>query len=133
MKLLRDANAMKGLQELITRCAGVDEPHLIGKLGKHVLHTRWEMRQTIHISDYEMDQAILDMGSDTNVLPKQTWGRMGRPMLWWPLIQLWMANQQNILPMGRLQGVTMDIDSTKTQTYFQVIEIVNESNPNWCC
>ena len=32
-----------------------------------------EMRLTTQIGDYEMDQVILDLGSDANVLPKQTW------------------------------------------------------------
>ena len=40
-----------------------------------------------------------------------------------------MANQQKILPMGRLQGVTVDIEGVTTQTDFQVIEIVDDSNP----
>lgn len=46
MKLLRDANAVKGLWEFIARCVRADEPHMIRKLGKHVLHTEWEMRLT---------------------------------------------------------------------------------------
>lgn len=40
-----------------------------------------------------------------------------------------MANQQNILPMGRLQGVTVDIEGASTQADFEVIEIVNDNNP----
>ena len=47
-----------------------------------------------------MDQVILDLGSDANVLPKQTWERMGKPTLQWSPIQLRMTNQQKILPMG---------------------------------
>ena len=39
------------------------------------------MRLTAQIGEYEMDQVILDMGSNANVLPKQTWERMGRPVL----------------------------------------------------
>ena len=31
--------------------------------------------------------------------------------------------------MGRLQGVTVDIEGTSTQTDFEVIEIVDDSNP----
>ena len=31
--------------------------------------------------------------------------------------------------MGRLHGVTVDIDGTSTQTDFEVIEIVDNSNP----
>lgn len=70
MKLLRDKKAAKGLQELITRCAGSNEPHMVRKLGKHALHTGREMQLTAQIGDYEMDQVILDLGSDFNVLPK---------------------------------------------------------------
>jgi len=61
------------------------------------------MRLTTQIGEYEMDQVILDLGSDTNVLPKQTWERMWRPTLQWSAIQLRMVNQQKIIPMGRLQ------------------------------
>jgi len=31
--------------------------------------------------------------------------------------------------MGRLQGVTVDIEDASTQTNFEVIEIVDENNP----
>jgi len=40
-----------------------------------------------------------------------------------------MVNQQNILPMGRLQGVIVDIEGASTQTDFEVIDIVDDSNP----
>lgn len=87
------------------------------------------MRLTTQIGEYEMDQVILDLGLDVNVLPKKTWEHMGRPALQWPPIQLRMVNQQKILPMGRLQGVTVDIEGASTQTNFKVIEIVDDSNP----
>ena len=88
MKLLCNSKALKGLQELITRCVGLGEPRVVRKLGKNALRTGMEMRLTAQISEYEMDQIILDLGSDANVLPKQTWECMGRPMLQWSPIQL---------------------------------------------
>lgn len=54
---------------------------------------------------------------------------MGRPVLQWSPIQLRMANQQKIFPMGRLEGVTVDIEGVSAQADFEVIEIVDESNP----
>ena len=51
------------------------------------------MRLTPQIGEYEMDQGILDLGSDANVLPKKTCEWMGRPILQWSLIQLRMVNQ----------------------------------------
>jgi len=70
MKLLHDNKVVKGLQELITRCAGSGEPHVIYKFGKHALHNRREMILMVWIGEYEMDQVIVDLGSDMNVLPK---------------------------------------------------------------
>lgn len=43
MKLLCDNGAVKGLQELITKCTGSGEPRIIRKLGRHALRTRREM------------------------------------------------------------------------------------------
>ena len=51
------------------------------------------MHMNAHISAYEMDQVIFDLGSDANVLPKQTWKHMGEPKLEWSTIQLCMENQ----------------------------------------
>ena len=87
------------------------------------------MPLTMQIGDYEMDQVILDLGSDVNFLLKKTWETMGRPMLPWSLIHLMMANQQKIIPMGRLQGVTVDIEGASTLADFEVIEIIDDSNP----
>jgi len=54
---------------------------MVQKLGKHALRTGREIRLTAQISEHEMDEVILDLRSDMNVLSKQTWERMGRPML----------------------------------------------------
>ena len=40
-----------------------------------------------------------------------------------------MENQQKILPMGRLQGITVDIEGASTLIDFEVIEIVDDKNP----
>jgi len=82
-----------------------------------------------HIGDYEMDQVILDLGPDANVLPKKIWEHMGKPTLQLSPIQLRMANQQKVLPVGRLQGITIDIDGASTWTEFEVIEIMDEITP----
>ena len=40
-----------------------------------------------------------------------------------------MVNQQKILPMGRLKGVTVDIEGENVKRDFKVIEIVDDNNP----
>lgn len=73
---------------------------------------------------------IIYLGFNANVLPKQTWETMGKPMLQWSSIQLRMVNHQNIIPMGRLHGVTVDIEGACAIVDFEVIKIVDDSNPH---
>lgn len=54
---------------------------MVWKVGKHALCIGREMRLTAQIGEYEMDQVILDLGSDVNILPKQTWECMDKPAL----------------------------------------------------
>ena len=61
MKLLHDSKVVKGLQELINRCAGTTpgEPRIIRKIGKHAMRIGRAMRLTRLIGEYEMEQVIL--------------------------------------------------------------------------
>ena len=61
-----------------------------------------------------MTDVILDLGSEVNVLTKKTWEQMGKPILEWSPIELRLANQQNIVPLGRLPSVSIDIDGVST-------------------
>jgi len=51
IKLLRDSKAVKGLQELITRCTGPREPRVVRKLRKHTTRTGKEMRLIAQIEN----------------------------------------------------------------------------------
>lgn len=115
----------------MNRCVGTvpGEPCVVRKIGKHAMRTGREMRLTAQIGEYEMYQVIMDLGSDANVLPNQTWECMGRPALQWSPIQLQMANQKKILPMVRLQGIIVDIEGASALADFEVIKIVDDNNP----
>ena len=76
-----------------------------------------------------MDYIILDIGSDVNILTRQTWESMGTPFLDWSLVQLWLANQANVLPIGKLSQVPVDIEGLRTFAYFEVNNIVENTNP----
>ena len=54
---------------------------------------------------------------------------MGRTTLQWSPIQLRMEDQHIILHMGRLQGVTINIEGTSAQADIEVIEIFDDNNP----
>ena len=59
----------------------------------------------------------------------KTWERMGRPTLQWCPIQLCIKNQHNIILMGRLYSVIVDIEGASVLDDFEVIEIVDDSIP----
>ena len=93
MKLLRNHNALKELQKVIASC----EPQRSVGREKNVNRVRRngrEMRLNVQIDEYDKTNVIMDLGSEVNVLPKQTWGQMGKPSLSWSPIQLRLANQQ---------------------------------------
>ena len=76
-----------------------------------------------------MDQDILDLGSDANFLPKKTWHKMGEPNFEWSTIQLRITNQHNIIPLGVLPQVLVDIVGVKVRADFEVIQIVDDADP----
>ena len=76
-----------------------------------------------------MDEFILDLGFEVNILTKQTWELMGKPKLRYSPIQLRLANQQRVSPMGRLSNVPVDIDGVQSLADFEVIEIIDDSKP----
>ena len=76
-----------------------------------------------------MDEVILDLGSEVNVLTKQTWEQMGSPKLSRSPIHLRLANQQWVSPLGRLPQVLVDIEGVRSFADFEVIEIIGDSRP----
>jgi hypothetical protein len=97
------------------------------------LHTRRrtsrEFRLNANIGDFNMGDIILDLGFKLNVLPKKTWQCMGEPTLGYSRVQLKLANQHRVLPIGRLKGVTVDLDGVSTMVDFEVVEIVDGTTP----
>jgi hypothetical protein len=76
-----------------------------------------------------VDNVILDLGSDANVLPRQTWEMMGKDNLVWSTIQLRLANHHNIISIGILVGVPVNIDGVHSVSEFEVIKIVDNIQP----
>ena len=44
-------------------------------------------------------------------------------------VQLKLENRHRVLPIGRLKGVTIDLDGVHTKVDFEVIEIVDDTTP----
>jgi hypothetical protein len=79
--------------------------------------------------EYDIDYVVLDLGSEFNVMMKQTWALMRKPKLIYSPIRICMANQKVVRPFGRLEYVPLDIDRVRTFAYFEVIEIVDDNYP----
>jgi hypothetical protein len=128
VKVLSDPSSVKILQNILEKCSSETEEKLQPKTVNH-LHTRRrtsrEFRLNDNIGDFNMGDIILDPGSEVNVLPKKTWQCMGKPTLVYSNVQLKLANQHRVLPIGGMKGVIVDLDGVCTKEDFEVIEIVD--------
>jgi hypothetical protein len=132
IKLIQDESAIQEIQNLIRKYElGKIDPLLnreVHKVSKKRRKNK-ELHLNAQIVEYAIDYVILDLGSEVNVMTKQTWALMGKPKLIYSPIRLRMANQQAVSPFGILEHVPVDIDRVRTFAYFEVIEIVDDNCP----
>lgn len=76
-----------------------------------------------------MNLVILYLGLDVNILPKNSWEQMGKLKLVWSPIQLHLAIQFKIYPIGRLENVIVDMDGIQSSADFEVIKLEDEIEP----
>jgi hypothetical protein len=88
-----------------------------------------ELHLNSQIEEYDIDYVVLDSGSEVNVMMKKTRALMGKSKLIYSPISLRMANQQAVIPFGRLEHAHVDIDGVITFVDFEVIEIVDDNCP----
>ena len=120
------------MQNLINKCKQPISLDVVNRVVHHIKKYIWtgtEMRLSVQIGDYDMDEVILDLGSKVNFLTMQTWELMGRSKLSYSPIQLKLTNHQKVCPLGRLSNVHVDIDGVRSLVDFEVIEIIDDSNP----
>jgi hypothetical protein len=132
VKLLRHPSSVKIFQNILEKCSSKSKEKIEPKTINHI-HTKRttsrEFRLNSNIGDFNMGDIILDLGSEVNVLPKKTWKCMGEPTLGYSPVQLKLANQHRVLPIGRLKGVVVDLDGVHIEENFEVIEIMDDTTP----
>jgi hypothetical protein len=84
---------------------------------------------TTKLGSYEMDGIMLDPGFNVNILSKKYRELMGKTNLVWFPVQLRLANQYQMYPIGQLDQVEVNIEGVKTKANFEVIEIMVDSDP----
>ena len=50
---------------------------------------------------------------------------MGSPMQSWSPVQVWLANQARVTPIGRVPHHAVEVEGMKTYSDFDVIEVVD--------
>ena len=128
LKLIHDENAQFKVQRLIEYCDPTTAERAVNQI-KRYIRTGREMRISVVIGSFEMDEVVLDLGSEVNVMRKQTWEIMAKPKLTFSPIQLRLANQQRVIPLGHLSSVPVDLDGVHILDNFEVIEIIDGSTP----
>jgi hypothetical protein len=73
------------------------------------------------------------LGSDVNVLPRQTWEMMGKPNLVSSTVQLSFPKQHKIIPIRIFTILPINIDGVHSVAEFAVIDIMDKSQsyPNF--
>jgi hypothetical protein len=56
-------------------------------------------------------------------------GMQGEPTLGYSPIHMKLENQHRMIPIGRLNGIPMDLDGVCTMAYFEVNDIVDNTTP----
>ena len=132
IKLIQDENDVQELQNLIRQyeLGNIDpllnrEIHQISKKRR----TNKELNLNAQIGECDLYYVVLDLGSEVNVMMKQTWALMGNPKMIYSPIRLRMTNHQVVSPFGKLDHVPMDIDGVRIFADFEVIEIVDDIFP----
>jgi hypothetical protein len=70
------------------------------RLQRRKVRTGKEFRLVAQLDEFEIKDGMLDLGSDVNIFPTKTWEDLGKPRLTYSPIQLRMANQYCIFPIG---------------------------------
>ena len=70
-----------------------------------------------------LTDTIVDGGSCVNVLPEDTWKKLGKPTLWPPTFQLLTADQHGIKPLGTLRAQPVTIGTQPFLLDFVVIPL----------
>jgi hypothetical protein len=128
LKLIRDENEQFEVQRLIDYYDPTATERAVNQI-KRYIHTGKELRLSAVIGSYEMDEVVLDLGSEVNVMTKQTWEIMAKPKLAFSPIQLRLENEQRVIPLAHLSSVSVDLNGVGSLADFEVIKIIDDNTP----
>jgi hypothetical protein len=132
VKLIQYKSVVQELQDLIKQyeIGKIDSllNRAVHQIGKRRRKNK-ELYMNAQIGEYDIDYVVLNLGLEVNVMTKKTWALMEKPKFIYSHIRLKMANQQVVIPFGKLENVPVDIDGVRTFADFEVIEIFDDIFP----
>jgi hypothetical protein len=78
----------------------------------------------LEIDGHMIKEVVVDFGSQVNILPRETWIRLGKPLLQPTMNFLKLADQRFIEPIGTLKSVITSIMGIPMRVDFEVINLV---------
>lgn len=107
----------KNLERVVQEAIGLGESN--GKTQKYIRRVKINKRRTgkvfrvnNQVVGFQIKDTMLDLGLDVNILPREVWEALGKVRLTYLPIQLCMANQYCIVPVGRLEEVEFNVAAT---------------------
>jgi hypothetical protein len=94
--MIKDEKFVQELQHLVRQYeTGRIDPMLSRAMNQvsRKIRTNKELHHSAQIGDYKVDYVVLDLRSEVNIMTKNTWALMGKPILIYSPIRLRMANQ----------------------------------------
>jgi hypothetical protein len=132
VEIMKDETTLSTLYDMIDESTRGKETPIIQRMVNQVLHrkrTNEEYKFIAYIGMYDVDNVILKLGSDAKVFPKKKWDLMGKRKLVWYPVKLSLTDEHNIVPIGCLTGVPMNVDEVRNMVEFEAIEIMEDSQP----
>ena len=103
INLIKDESVVQEIQNLIKQYELGKIDNLLNKAVHQVSkkrRTNKEIHLNAQIGEYDIEYVVLNLGSEVNVMTKQTWAQVGKLKLIYSLIRLRMDNQQVVILFG---------------------------------
>jgi hypothetical protein len=80
------------------------------------------------IGDFDID-SVLDEETQNNIMTERTWEIIGRPAMIPSLRGIGLFRGKLVNLCGRLTQISMNVNGTSTEEYFEIIKFIEDSAP----
>jgi hypothetical protein len=128
LQLLKEKQSVGRLIDLLSILREYKEEKIpiksLHQLSQEAQTNDFDPQVDLEIDKNLIKQVIVDFGSQVNILPRETWVRLGKPPLQPTMNFLKLADHRFIEPIGTLKSVITSIMGILTRVDFEVINLV---------